>query len=99
MNFNKEIKNTHDEILRLHDKFQLLNDNVSNKLDSLVIAISEKSIKTESTEESQLLNMKIFEEPKNNQININMQQPKLLHSILIIMIFLNICVTSAFLLK
>lgn len=57
MNFNKEIKNTHDKILRLHDKFQLLNDNVSNKLDSLVIAISEKTIKTKSTEESQLLNM------------------------------------------
>jgi hypothetical protein len=99
MNFNKEIKNTHEEILKLHDKFQMLNDNVSTKLDSLTQIISENYIKKDSFV-SEPENTKILEEATAlNKINITIQQPRLINTILVVMIFINICFTGAFLLK
>lgn len=97
MNFNKEIKNTHDEIMKLHDDFDNLNNiinentqNISSKLDSITKIISHFD---ETGKE------KSFNEPKLNSINVNIQQPRLISNILCILVILNICITGTFLLN
>lgn len=94
MNFNKEIKNTHDDIMKLHDDFEnltnILNENtqtISSKIDFITKIISDqKDINNEDDDK-----------PKFNSINVNIQQPKLISNILCILIILNICITGTFL--
>jgi t-SNARE complex subunit (syntaxin) len=96
MNFNKEIKNTHDEIMKLHEDLENLSSivnentqNISSKLDSITKIISNQFDEKENKE--------IFNEPKLNSINVNIQQPRLITNILCILVILNICITSTFL--
>jgi hypothetical protein len=93
MNFNKEIKNTHDDIMKLHEDFENLSNiinentqNISSKLDSITKIISDETGKEKSCNE-----------PKLNSINVNIQQPRLITNILCILVILNICITGTFL--
>lgn len=101
MNFNKEIKNTHDEIMKLHDKFQSLNDNVLFKLDEINQTISDNFSKNKPIE-SLLHNMdehKDVKEINSNKVDIIIKQPQFINTIIVVMLLLNICVTGVFLLK
>lgn len=96
MNFNKEIKNTHDEIMKLHEDLENLSSivnentqNISSKLDSITKIISNKFDENENKD------IDIFNEPKLNSINVNIQQPRLITNILCIVVILNICITTS----
>jgi len=92
MNFNKEIKHTHDEIMQLHEKINSLRDaldensqDVISKIDSLTEHIKEipdLAVPTDSQ--------------KINMIKVDIQQPKIISNILCILIILNICVTGSY---
>jgi hypothetical protein len=92
MNFNKEIKNTHDEIIQLHQKFNILRDDVICRLDLINESLKEKEIIP--FEASQNINE---EEKKMNIISVNIEQPRLITNTLCTLIILNILITGTFL--
>ena len=91
MNFNKEIKHTHDEIMQLHEKINSLRDALDENSQDVISKIDSLS---EYIKENPDLGP-LGDPQKINMIKVDIQQPKTISNILCILIILNICVTGS----